>query len=96
MDGRRVKRSPRAIRVLLSSSAQPVVAEYAATENVSCHGAPVRTERPWRPDSRVLIKSSLGDLWARARVVYCQTLKSRAFAVGLEFLAHTGEWTARA
>jgi len=72
------------------------VAEYAATENVSCHGARVRTERPWRPDSRVLIKSSLGDLWARARAVYCQTLKPRAYVVRLEFLAHTGEWTARA
>jgi PilZ domain-containing protein len=92
MDGRREKRSAQTLRVLLSSGAQPVVAEYAATENVSSYGVRVRTERPWKPDSRVLIKFSQGDLWARARVVYCQTLQSKTFALGLEFLARTGEW----
>src|SRR5437763_839418 len=71
MDGRKEKRISRTLRVLLSSGGQPVVAEYASTENVSSSGARVRTDRPWRPDSRVVIKSSQGDLWARARVVPC-------------------------
>lgn len=84
----------RTLRVLLSSGAQPVMAEYASTENVSSCGARVRTDRPWKPDSRVLIKSTQGSPWARARVVYCQTLQCKVFALGLEFLARTGDWLA--
>ena len=93
MDGRKEKRTPRTLRVLLSSGPQPVVAEYALTENVSPYGVRVRTYRPWKLDSRLLIRSSQGELWAGARVVYCHTLKShQMFAVGLEFLAHAGDW----
>lgn len=93
MDGRKEKRTPpRTHRVLLSSSLQPVVAEYASVENISSYGVRLRTERPLRPDTRVLIKSSQGESWASARVVYCQTLKSHTFALGLEFLARTSSW----
>lgn len=92
MDGRKEKRTPRTLRVLLSSGTQPVVAEYASTENVSAYGVRVRTDRPWKKDACVLFRSALGEPWARARVVYCQTLKSHVFAVGLEFVARTGEW----
>ena len=62
-----------------------------------CHanGARVRTVRPWKQDTRVLVKSSLGKLRARARVVYCQTLPEGTFAVGLEFLARTDAWVTR-
>ena len=73
-----------------------MVAEYASTENVSPYGVRVRTDRPWKLDASVLIRSSQGESWARARVVYCQTLKSHTFALGLEFLAHTGDWLAPA
>jgi len=89
MDGRKEKRTPGTLRVLLSNGAQPVVAEYASIENVSSNGARVRTDRPWRPHSGVLIKSTSGEPLAHARVVYCQTLKGHAFALGLEFPAHT-------
>lgn len=92
MDGRKEKRTPRTYRVLLSSGLQPVVAEYASVENISSYGVRVRTERPLRPDMRVLIKSSQGESWASARVVYCQTLKSHTFALGLEFLTRTSSW----
>lgn len=33
---------------------------------------------------------SEGELLAQARVVYCQTLRSRKFALGLELLVRTG------
>lgn len=95
MDGRKQKRTPRTLRVLLSSGTQPVVAEYASTENVSPYGARVRTDRPWKRDASVLIKSALGEPWARARVVYCQALKAHTFALGLEFLeflARSSDW----
>jgi len=92
MDGRKEKRTPRTLRVLLSSGLQPIVAQYAAIENVSSYGARVRTERPWKPDARVLIRSSQGQSWASARVIYCQTLKSQMFALGLEFLSRKTDW----
>lgn len=92
MDGRKEKRTPRTLRVLLSSGTQPVVAEYASTENVSPYGARIRTDRPWRCATSVLIKSTLGEPWAGARVVYCQMLKAHTFVVGLEFLTRTGDW----
>jgi hypothetical protein len=64
---------------------------------VSPHGVRVRTDRPWKPDSLVLIKFAQGKPWARARVVYCQTVKaSKGFALGLEFLARSGDWLAPA
>ncbi|HKW31999.1 MAG TPA: PilZ domain-containing protein [Candidatus Acidoferrum sp.] len=92
MDGRKEKRTPRTLRVLLSSGAQPVVAEHASIENVSSYGARVLTDRPWKPDASILIKSAFGEPLARARVVYCQTLKAHTFAVGLEFLTRTHDW----
>ena len=93
MDGRREKRNPQRLQVLLSSGAQPVAAEYASTENISAYGARVHTERPWKPDTRVFIKSPHGEFWARARIVYCQTVQAKRFALGLQFLTRTGEWT---
>jgi len=93
MDDRREKRNPESLQILLSSGSQPVVAEYASTENISACGARVQTERPWRPDTPVFVKSQRGEFWARARIVYCQTLQAKRFALGLQFLSHTGEWT---
>ena len=92
MNGRREKRSPKKLVVLLSNGTKPVVAGCASTENVSDSGARVRTVRPWKQDTRVLVKSSLCELLARARVVYCRTLPDNTFAVGLEFLARTDAW----
>jgi len=93
--GRREKRSAKKFVVLLSNGTNPVLAECASTENVSANGARVRTARSWRQDTRVLVKSSLGELRARARVVYCQTLPDSTFAVGLEFLARADAWVTR-
>ena len=88
-NGRREERSLQRFVVLLSNGTQTVVAECASTENISAYGARVRTVRRWEPDTRVLVKSPLGELRCEARVVYCQTLPDTTFAVGLEFLGHT-------
>ena len=90
--GRREKRSPQKFRVLLSNRDKPVLMAFASTENVSANGTRVQTHRPWKPNTRVLVKSSLGVLLGQARVVYCQALPGIAFAVGLEFLARTDAW----
>jgi len=88
-------RSPQRLRVLLTNGEEPFVAAFASTENVSTNGARIVTARPWKPGSRVLIKSSLGELWAHTKVVYCQKVPPDAFAVGLQVLVRTGAWTMR-
>lgn len=92
LQGQKEPRIPKRFLVQISSVREPIVSELSPTENVSPFGARVTTNRSWTPDTRVLVKSSERDLWARARVVHCQPLGGKAFAVGLEFLARTGEW----
>lgn len=95
LQGRKESRNPERLQVLLSSVEEPLATESASAENVSPHGLRVLTEQPWKPDTRVLVKSSEGELLAQARVVYCQTLRSRKFALGLELLVRTGAWIMR-
>jgi hypothetical protein len=78
--------------VQLSSMDEPLVSELGSIENVSPQGARVATERSWNTGSLVLVKSAQGDLWARARVVYCQAVNRSEFAVGLDFFFMTVEW----
>jgi len=67
-----------------------VFAEPASMENVSSYGVRVRTGRPWEPDTQGRVKSSAG-YWVSARVIYCQALSPKSFAVGLEFTSREGE-----
>jgi DNA-directed RNA polymerase subunit RPC12/RpoP len=84
MLGRKEKRSEQKVEVVLSTVGDhAVLGELASMENVSSHGVRVRTERPWKPDTQILIKSSEGD-WLCARVIYCQSLDAKSFALGLE------------
>jgi hypothetical protein len=87
MNGRREKRRFEKFRVLLSNGEEPVAPAHALTENVSANGIRAITDQPWKPDTRVLIKSSMGELWAR--VIYCQNLPAHTFALGLELLTPT-------
>jgi len=93
MEGRRKERNPERLQVLLSSLADPLAKELASTENISSYGMPVQAGRAWKPETGLMVKSSHGQLWAGARVVYCQALPARTFALGLEFLVRTGDWT---
>ena len=89
---RKEERNSEKLQVLLGSTADSLAVESASTENVSFHGLRVRTARPWNRDTVLFILSSEKELWARARVVYCEALEDSAFAIGLELLARTGEW----
>ena len=95
IEDRREKREAARFQVQLCDLANQFVAELASTQDISVHGVRVETERPWRPTTRLLVKSSQHELWALARIVYCQTLQPRAFALGLELLAWTGGWLTR-
>jgi len=68
-------------------------AQSGVTENVSERGARVVTGRPWRPNAHVKVRSLLGSLRSRGRVVYCQPLAPGSYAVGLELIVKVGEWT---
>jgi hypothetical protein len=74
---------------------EPLVSELASTENISAHGMRVTTERSWNPGSLVLVKSSGGEFWARARAVYCQPNSPKGYAVGLDFFFTTVQWAMR-
>ena len=84
---RKEKRHPKAFHLQLSSTTDVLAMESASTENVSSHGMRVRTGHYWEPGTQALIKSPFRELWARARIVYCQSLSRNSFALGLELLA---------
>ncbi len=85
-------RTPLKVRVDLSSVDVRVPAHEGITENISSHGARVKTSYPFPPDLRVNVRSMLGSLKSRGRVVYCERLGGGAYAVGLELFATAGEW----
>ena len=68
-------------------------AQQGITENVSARGARVLTSQPWQLNERITVRSLLGNLRSRARVVYCQPLGKGSFAIGLELFVSVGEWT---
>jgi hypothetical protein len=68
-----------------------VGAEVSTIENFSLRGVRVISTGRCPINSTVILKSLKADLWARARVVYCDALND-GFAIGLEFLAYTGHW----
>jgi hypothetical protein len=95
LEGRKHPRTPERLMVQISALHDPRLAELTSVENVSSHGARVTTERPWELGAHVAMKSATGELMARARVVYCQAIGPRAFAVGLDILTQTSAWDAR-
>lgn len=92
MEGRKEKRDAARVQVLMSSLAQPLLAEQASTENVTSYGMRVQTERPWELGTIVLLKTPRGEALARARVVYCKAVEPKTFHLGLEFLGRTAAW----
>ena len=94
LEGRKRARDCKQLLVQIFSEEKPLVGDACPTQNVSSFGARVITKRSWLPNSRVILKSLEGDSWARARVVYCQPVNHKTFAVGLEFFVRAGEFAA--
>lgn len=86
-------RSPVHVTVDLSGLDIHTAAQQGITENVSARGARVVTNKPWQPNDHVKVRSLLGSLRSRARVVYCEPLGNDSFAIGLELFVSIGEWT---
>ena len=85
-------RIARAMAVRLSTIDGSASAEKAFTENVSARGARVVTKQHWKPEECVLLKSLESDFQSPARVTYCQHLRRKVFAVGLDLFSPTEEW----
>ena len=73
------------------------VVELTTVENVSLHGTRLTTQRYWEPGSHVEVKSTSGEFLrpvvprARARVVYCNAIDAKGFAIGLDFHSQTSK-----
>ena len=92
---RKAKRQSEKLLVLLSRVKEPWLTEAASTENVSSHGMRLLTDGLWKCDTNVIVQSSEYELWARAKVIYCQPFSDRTFAIGLELTTRTGGWIIR-
>lgn len=85
-------RKPLKVTVDLSSLDVRLPARGGITENVSTHGARVLVSKELPLDLPLNVRSMLGSLRSRARVVYCERTGNGLFAVGLELSATVGEW----
>jgi len=80
------------VAVDLSSVDARLPARGGITENVSAHGARVVVGQQLPRDLRLNVRSMLGSLKSRGRVVYCERMENGLFAVGLELFATVGDW----
>jgi PilZ domain len=86
------ERIPLTVRVDLCSLDVRHPTQEGVTENVSTHGVRVVSNNPWKCNQRLNLWCLPGDFRARARVVYCEPLGARSFAIGLQVLASSGGW----
>lgn len=80
---------------LLQVSESPIAKVEAITENVSPQGARVITDSICVPGKLVCLDAPKHHLKLPARVVYCQPLEKRKFAVGLHLDERVEEWKKR-
>jgi hypothetical protein len=85
-------RTPMKVTVDLSSLDIRTPAQEGVTENISPRGARVLTNKPWKPDDRLNVRSLVGNFRSRARVVYCVPVDEQLFAIGLQLFAAAGNW----
>jgi hypothetical protein len=85
-------RTPLHVAVDLASLEVRYPAQQGVTENISLHGARVITGKPWQLGERLNLRSLVGNLRSRARVVYCEMRPTGDFVLGLQLSATAGEW----
>ena len=91
LEGRKHPRTAERILVQVSSVHNPRSTELACIENQSTYGVRLATQQSWELGSQVDVKAIARNLKARARVVYCNALGPKKFAVGLNILIREGE-----
>ena len=92
-NGRSEKRMARTVSVEVCLQDEPRLNERMLTENVSAHGARVFMERKLRAGQQVLVSLPKEGLQSQARIVYCQRVSEKRFAVGLELTRRVELWS---
>jgi len=92
-NGRSEKRIARTVSVEVCLQDEPKLNERMLTENVSAHGARVFMERKLRAGQQVLVSLPKEGLQSQARIVYCQRVSEKRFAVGLELTRRVELWS---
>ena len=77
---------------LLHVGESPVAKVEAITENVSSQGARVITDSMCAVGKRLRLNAPEEHLQLPARVVYCQRLEERKFALGLQLEVRVEKW----
>jgi hypothetical protein len=77
---------------LLHVGESPIAKVEAITENVSPQGARVITDSICATGKLVRLDAPAEHLQLPARVVYCQRLEERKFAVGLQLDVRVDRW----
>jgi hypothetical protein len=70
--------------VELARPGAPKPLDTTVAENISEGGMRVVSKHVWRPGDVALLVSPTADLLTQARVVYCERLENKGFAVGLQ------------
>ena len=86
LNGRKERRLP-ALVVVNLVPLEPVYRERherTYTDNISAHGARVRSTYAWRLGEEAEITPANGETPVRGEVVYCQRLDNQGFFVGLK------------
>jgi hypothetical protein len=66
--------------------------EISLTVDVSDHGALVVCKNPLPPNTHISVHSMGRSMYSPARVVHCQPLKDRSYALGLELADPLPDW----
>jgi len=82
----------RTVSVEVCLQDEPRLNERMLTENVSAHGARVLMEQKLQPGQQVLVNSPKEGVCTQARIIYCQRVSERRFAVGLELSGRVELW----
>jgi hypothetical protein len=90
--GRSEKRIARTESIEVCLQDEPKLNEKTLTENVSAHGARVLMQQKLQPGQRVLVSSPKEGMRSQARIIYCQRVSERRFAVGLELTGRVEMW----
>ena len=73
------------VAATIHTATAPLVVEHVWIQNISNHGARIRSHRIWQARDHLVLTSVLGDLHTEAEVVYCERLAADECAVGLKF-----------
>jgi hypothetical protein len=91
-NGRSERRVARTVSLDACLPAAPKLSERLLTENVSAHGARAFVKERLQPGVQLLIRLPEEGVWSQARIVYCQRVSERRFALGLELTGRIDLW----